>query len=331
MNILMRFSFVCLLFLVSPAPAEPLSDSLPIEGHYSQAGRPVSRGKVEDFLLTQNSSVEYVDHSLAYKWGGRGVGALLWSVTIGVAVYEFKQIHDAVQNQSILLDTTGKREPFSNRLDKFIIPLTIGSGIASFVQARLYNRSDYLLHKGALAYNASVARKFSKDSVLDLHIEKAGSGKYKQGGLLFAEPVLYGILREQPASAGNATWSWVLRETAHQLGSWGGTYLCLALISYLQERMGGPDFFIDKKAQQLNLTIGISLTAGGIISTIISSAVRNRGIKNYNESLPKPVPYPATPQQGTPSVMPATPSDSSGTGIPAVHKTNPGDTTGTVK
>lgn len=282
-----------ILFLFSIAISAPLSDSLPIEGHYYQGNNYASNFKLERLLLKQDTSMELVDRSLGYRWSGHSVGALLWCVNIGVAAYEIKQIYDAIQNQSIFDTTMMGREPFSNNLDRYTIPLTIGTEIASFVQMRLYDRADYLLHKGALAYNASLAKKRSQE--LDLTIEKAGFGEYRQGGLTFGEPVLYGVLREQPASAGHSVWSWILKETGNQVGSWAGMYLGLALISYLQEYMGDTSFVIDKKARDINLTIGISLTATSIASAIVSMVVRNKGVQRYNEALPKRPPAPAAP------------------------------------
>ncbi len=121
------------------------------------------------------------------------MGALLWCVDIGIAAYEIKGIYDAIKNESIL-DTNGIRQPYSNSLYKFTIPLTIGTEVASFIQERLYVRSDYLLHKAALAFNESVARKASPGSLFDLRIDKSGFGSYRQGGLTFGDPVLDGIL-----------------------------------------------------------------------------------------------------------------------------------------
>jgi len=259
--------------------------------------------------------MDYADRSLGYKWSGHAVGALLWCVNAGVAAYEIKQIYDAIQNQSLFDTATGHRQPFSNNLYKYTIPLIIGSEVASFVQTRLYNRSDYLLHKAALAFNASVAKKYSQD--LDLHIEKFDFGGYKQAGLNISEPVLYGVLLEQPASRARSVWSWVFKELGIQVGSWAGMYLGLALISYLQETMGDTSFAIDKKAQRFNLTMGLSLTAFSIASAIASSVIVNKGIEKYNEALPKrnPPAAPAAPEpqniiEGKPTAVP----DSSGSG-----------------
>jgi hypothetical protein len=315
MNPFKYSSVIYLLLFIATAAASPLSDSLPIEGNYSQGSHYISRFKLERFLLTRDSSMDYADHSLGYKWSGHAIGALLWCVNAGVAAYEIKQLYDAIQDQSLFDTATGHRQPFSNNLYKYTIPLTIGSEVASFVQARLYDRSDYLLHKAALAFNASVAKKFSQD--IDLHIDKLDFGGYKQAGLNMTEPVLYGVLLEQPASSARSVWSWVLKELGIQVGSWAGTYLGLALISYLQETMGDTTFAIDKKAQRFNLTMGLSLTAFSIASAIASSVIINKGIDKYNEALPKRTPAPAAPEpqniiEGKPA--PVRP-DSSGTGI----------------
>lgn len=328
MNLFRQATLVFILFFTLVASPAPLSDSLPIEGNYSQTGHSVSNFKLERFLLKQDSSLDYTDRSLGYRWSGHAVGALLWCVNIGVTAYEIKQIYDAIQNQSISVDTTGLKMPFSNNLYKFIIPIIIGTEVASFVQARLYDRADFLLYKGALAYNATLAKKRSQD--LDLHIEKLDFGGYKQAGLYLTEPVLEGVLLEQPASSSRSVLSWVFKELGIQVGSWAGDFLGLALISYLQETMGDTMFAIDKKAQRFNLTMGLSLAAFSIASAITSSVIRNKGIEKYNEALPKRnIPAaPAAPEpqniiEGKPAAVP----DSITTGISEVPKKTLTDTT----
>jgi hypothetical protein len=277
--------------------ASPLSDSLPIEGHYSQGGHSVGRGKLEKFLLSHDTSALLTDHSIKYKWSGHAIGAALWCVDIGVSAYQLKLVLDALKNQNRLLDSTGKQFALSNDLYKFTVPLFIGGEVASFVQERLYNRSDYLLHKSALAFNASLAKKFSPDSALDLCIEKAKSGGYTQGGLFMTEPALYGVLREQPGSRAISNWSATLKEIGRRAGEWGGMYIGLALLSYLQEAAGDSSMVIDKKARDLNLTIGVSLASFGIVDAIVSIVTKNIAIKKYNEGIPKRVvrTAPATP------------------------------------
>jgi hypothetical protein len=323
MNLLKYVSYICMLLLTACICAKPLSDSLPIQGHYSQDGRSVSRFKLERFLLKQDSSADFTDRSLGYKWSGHSVGALLWSVNIGVCAYQLKQVLDAVERQNRILDSTGKQETFVNGLYKFTIPLIIGTEITSFIQTRLYNRSDYLLHKGALAYNASVLKKSSKNSEIDLHIEKGKYGEYKQGGLLFFEPVLYSVLREQPASKAYSVWSAVHKEVGVQVGTWGIMYLGLAILSYLQESMVDTSFIIDKKARDFNLTLGVSLTAFSIVNAIISAVTRNVAIKKYNAALPKP----NAAIQGISPKKDATAPDSAETGITEKRDTILIDTT----
>jgi hypothetical protein len=326
MNLFKQTPLHFILVLALAASSAPLSDSLPIEGNYSQAGHSVSNFKLERFLLLHDTSMDYTDRSLGYRWSGHSVGALLWCVNIGVTAYEIKQIYDAIQDQGISMDTTGLKMPFSNNLYKFIIPITIGTEVASFVQVRLYDRADFLLYKGALAYNASLAKKRSQD--LDLHIEKLDFGGYKQAGLYLTEPVLDGVLLEQPASSSRSVLSWVFKELGIQVGSWAGNYLGLALVSYLQETMGDTMFAIDKKAQRFNFTMGLSLTAFSIASAIASSVIRNKGIEKYNEALPKRNPLPAPVQQqdiieGKPTTAP----DSAKTGITGIPKKALTDTT----
>jgi hypothetical protein len=281
------FAQVLALFILLPATlawTRSLSDSLPIEGHFSQSGNSASRFKVERFLLKQDSSVELADRSLGYKWSGHVIGASLWCVNLGVNAFEFEQFLDALKKQNSILDSSGKQAAFSNNLYKFTIPLTIGSDAASFVQSLLYDRSDYLLHKAALAYNTKVA----KNGMIDLHIVKEKNGWYEQGGLFMSEPVLYGVLREQPASRARANWSASLKEIGIQAGEWGGMYIALALLSYLEEASGDSTIIVDKKARNSNLTIGVSLVSFAIVNAIVSAVTRNAAIKKYNAALPKP-------------------------------------------
>jgi hypothetical protein len=221
----------------------------------------------------------------------------MWTVNAGVAVYEVNQVYNAIQDQVRSIDTTGRKEPFSNRLYSFSIPLTIGTEAVTFVQARLYTRSDYLFHRAARAFNSSLARKSSKK--LDLSIVKTGLGEYTQAGLVFGRPVLYSVLMEQPASAGLSAWSWGLKETGVHLGTWGGTFLALAAVSILQQTLGDTSFAIDIKERQTNLTLGISLTAGSIASAIVSAAIRKRGMIKYNEAVARQS-VPAVPKENRP-------------------------------
>jgi hypothetical protein len=298
MNPLGYFPVLCILSFALFLEAKPLSDSLPILDHFSQAGNSVSRFKVERFLLKQDSSVEFVDYSLGYKWSGHAVGAMLWCVNFGISAYELKQVLDAVSRQNVLLDSTGKQVALSNSLYKFTIPLTIGSEVASFVQSLLYNRSDFLLHKGARAYNAALARKTKGSPGLDLHIETMRNGWYKQAGLLMEEPVLLGVLREQPSSRPFAYWSRASKEIGIQTGSWAGMYIGLAVLSYLWEASGDTSFIIDKRARDSNLRIGVSLAVFAIANAIVSSVTKNAGIKKYNAALPRPPAMPAVRARG---------------------------------
>jgi hypothetical protein len=320
MNILKYVLAFSVLFLVSFAEAKPLSDSLPIEGHYSQGDHSVSRFKLERFLLAHDSSVELADRSLGYKWSGHAIGAMLWCVNLGVSAYQLEQFLNALKNQNALLDSTHKQVAFSNSLYKFTIPLTIGSDAATFVQSILYNRSDYLLHKAALAYNSSIVK---NGPPIDLRIEDRKNGWYKQDGLLMTEPVLYGVLREQPASRARANWSVAFKQIGIQAGEWGGMYLALALLSYIVEASGDTTIIIDKKGRDNNLRIGVSLAVFGIVDAIVSAVTRNKAIKKYNAALP------VRNASVAPVKNAAASPDSTGTGIIERPKNMPADTTST--
>ncbi len=322
MSIFRQAAVLSVMLFIPFAAAKPLLDSLPIEGHYSQNGSSVSRFKLERFLLSHDTSVELADRSIGYKWSGHVVGATLWCVNLGVSAYQLKLFLDDLRKQNSIFDSTGKQEAFSNRLYKFTIPLTIGTDAASFVQSLLYSRSDYLLHKAALAFNASTAK---NGHVIDLHIEKDKNGMYKQDGLLMPEPVLYGVLREQPVSRAGANWSVALKEIGIQAGEWGGMYIALSLLSYLQGSTGDTSIIVDKKARDSNLKIGVSLAAFGIVNAIISAVTKNRAIKRYNAAIP------AKKASVAPAKNAVSSLDSTGTGIIERSKNTSVDSIGTKK
>ena len=261
------------LLLASTLSAASLSDSLFIEGYYSQEGKSFSRRKVENFLLTQDTSRALADAAKGLRLSAWAIGATLWCVNTGIAAYQIKRFVDAVERQ----------EPVSSNLDNLTIPLFIGGEITSFVQNRLRYRSDYLIHKAVIAYNAGLYNRRSKGEWLDLTIKKAGSGRYTQDRVFMPEHVLYAVLRENDGSRAFSNWSVVCKETANQTLGIGVLFLALAAVGYVSE---GP---VDTKARDTQLGLGIGITSFGIINAIVSAVTRSAAIKEYNWSISPPV------------------------------------------
>jgi hypothetical protein len=261
------------LLLASSLSAATLSDSLFIEGYYSQEGTSFSRRKVENFLLTQDTSMALADAAKGLRLSAWAIGTTMWCINTGIAAYQIKQFLDAVERE----------EPISANLDNLTIPLAIGGEITSFVQNRLRYRSDYLIHKAVLAYNTDRCEKLGLDSCLDLRIKKGQEGRYMQDRLFMPEHVLYAVLRENDGSRAFANWSVVCRETANQALGIGMLFLALAAVGYLDE---GP---VDRRARDTQLGLGIGITSFGIINAIVSAITRGAAIKEYNWSISPPV------------------------------------------
>jgi hypothetical protein len=255
------------LLFASTISAASLSDSLFIEGYYSQNGRSFSRRQVENFLLTQDTSMAFADAAKGMRLSAWAIGTTMWCINTGIAAYQVKQFVDAVERE----------EPISSNLDNLTIPLAIGGTITSFVQTRLRNRSDYLIHKGVIAYNGVLCEKLKRDSCLDLSIKKTRSGKYMQDRVFMPEHVLYGVLREQDASRTFADWSLVCKETANQTLGIGILFLALAGIGYLDQ-----EGQVDTRARNMQLSLGIGITSFGIVNAIVSAVTRGAAIKEYN-------------------------------------------------
>jgi hypothetical protein len=108
--------FFLSLFLVSSTVAASLSDTLFIEGYYSQLGKNYSRRTIENFLLSQDTSMALADAAKGLRLSAWAIGATMWCINTGIAIYQIKQFMDAVERQ----------EPISSNLDNLTIPLAIG-------------------------------------------------------------------------------------------------------------------------------------------------------------------------------------------------------------
>jgi hypothetical protein len=254
------------LLLYAAVSAASLSDSLFIEGYYSQQGKSFSRRQVENFLLKQDTSASLADAAKGLRLSAWAIGATMWCITTGITAYQVKRFIDAVDRQ----------EPISSNLDNLTIPLVIGGEISSFTQNRLRYRSDYLIHKAAVAYNNNIRGKSVLDSTSDHRIKKVRSGWYAQDRVHMPDQVLHAVLREQEGSRSLSNWSVVCKVTADQTLGVGFLFLALAAIGYLEE---GP---VDIKARDTRLGLGIGFTSFGIVNAIISSVSRKAAIEEYN-------------------------------------------------
>ena len=255
--------FLC---AIGTTGAALLSDTLPLVDYFAQQGKEFPRRKVERFLQDHETSADLAGRSRAYRLSAAGIGATMWSVNFGISLYRFTYLIRAIEH----------REPVTIPLENLTTPLLIGGEIASFVQGRLSNRSDYLLHKSALVYNENRLVHPYPDSVLSLRIERAKFGLYRQGGLLMPDHVTYAVLREKDASRFSSNWSLALREVAQPVQAFGALFVAYAIMGFFT-----PDV-VDVKTRQLQLTTGISLTGFGIIASVISRMVQKSAVDDYN-------------------------------------------------
>ena len=260
-----------LLFAVAvTAGAASLSDSLPLEGNYRQQGKPFSRRKVERFLRNQDSSVSgLAGRSRGFRLTAGGIGLTIWSVNLGISVYQFSALYKAIDRQ----------EPIALPLQQLTTPLLIGGEIATFIQDRFNSRSDYLLHCSALEYNRQLHLRRYPDSAFSLTIDKAKFGWYRQDRLLLPVHVVHTVLREKDSSRPLSNWSLAFREVASPMQALGAWFLCYAIIGYL-----APEG-VDEQTRSTQLTAGITLTGFGIINAVISRILLKNAISRYNEAV----------------------------------------------
>jgi hypothetical protein len=251
--------------------AAPLSDSLLIEGHYSQKGKSISRRKLEKFLQKQDVSMSLVKRSKAWRISAWTIGASMWCVNIGITAYQVRQFMDAVE----------KQQPINTNLASVTVPLIVGGEIAAFVQGRLRTRSEYLLHKAVTAYNNDVCQRHAIGLVMDHRITKVKSSWYRQDRVLMPTRVLYPVLKEKDASRSYANCSFIFRELGNQSVAAGAMFLALAAIGYIQKDS------VDTGERDFQLYFGIGLASFGIINKIISAVTRNAAVRRYNESIPE--------------------------------------------
>jgi hypothetical protein len=189
----------------------------------------------------------------------------------------------------------------SQNIDKFLIPLLIGSEITLFIQSRLRHHADYLLYKSLRTYDSSVAARYNVNVIFDHRISKVRRGWYLQDRLLMPTSVMYCVLKEKEVSHASANWSIFCNEFTLHAGLIGSLLITNVVIMFIEE-YSEKNVNISKRNTQLGIGIGLEFLAG--ISSIISGGIRDKAIEKYNETLPKAAkpfqffdPIPATPVQ----------------------------------
>lgn len=257
-------------------------DSLPLEGHYSQGGTELDRREMETVLLETPNAHVLVDRAKGLRIASNVLGISTWCISVGITAYQIVGLVDAIE----------RRKPYSNELDDLVLPLTIGGGLASFLQSRLRARAEYLFRKGVVEYNRQLCRRTQSERMLDHRLKEVGNGWYTQDGILMSPSTLYYVLGEQRTSRGHSLRSVFYREAGSNAISMGISLLMLAVVSGIDDQ------------PWRGYVISGSCTAGfGIINLISAAVARKRAIRAYNEAEDDAVPCYRRQQQ--PSEEPA--------------------------
>lgn len=267
MKYLIAITVLSVSLLAETASAFSISDTLLIEGYYSQQGKQIRRGKLENFLLKQNPSAQLADQAKGLRFSAWAIGTPLWCINTGIAAYQIKQIVDAIEKQKMVTGT----------INNFSMPLIIGSDITLFIQNILRSRSDYALHRAVVAYNKKIAEKYFPDLIMDHRIKKTNSGWW-QDCVLLPDGVLMWVLREKESSRAFANWSVATDIAANQAFSIGGMFLAMFLMDYIVENR-------ISSSTRVSLNVGIGLMSFGIINAIIADGLKKSAIRNYNDSI----------------------------------------------
>jgi hypothetical protein len=261
--------FILCLTAVTYCAGGLLSDSLFIDGYYSQQGKTFERSELEFFLMEKDACAQKARKSRSFRYSANGIGAAIMCASLAITYFQARALIDAVKNQ----------EPVGPHVDNMAIPLTIGGDLASFVQGQISTHSDYLLYKAVTAYNDQVQQSFYPETVIDKRITRVKSKWYRQGRLLMPINVLYPVLKEKPSSRSFASSSKVFKVLRDQAFTAGFMFFALSAFSYIED----DPSTIDQRKRQLGT--GIALTSVGIINWIISGVTLKRAILEYNKGL----------------------------------------------
>jgi hypothetical protein len=263
---------------LSSAQTEVANNRL-IEGYYTQEGQSLSRGQLEKFLLNQqNESAQLADKSKAYRFSAFAIGAPMWLATTGVTVWQIMEFVDAVKKNAM----------YSTNIMKTTVPLVIGVEITSFIQTRLRNRSNYLLHKAVKIYDSMLCAQHTVEVILDHQIKEVRPGWFLQDRILMPTPVLYPVLKEKSVSYASASWSIFCREFSFDVGLVGGILISNAIAGFVDGLNEKNTNKVNTSLRNRQAGIGFGLELLAAISSIISAGIRDKAIQQYNESLPKP-------------------------------------------
>lgn len=244
------------------ADSNELTDSLPIEGHYSISGKKVKRSRLEKMLLKQPYAELPARGARHYRYAANGIGATMWCVSIGVAALQIKNVVDAIENN----------EPITGPLGQSSMPLLIGGEISSLVGSLMRCHSDYLLYKAAREHN----RHCSSDSMMK-PIEKMKSGGYRQGTLMLPEYVLVRVLKEYDEPKGLVYGATVLKNTASLFSTAGACFLYYGIMGLIEPQG------VNVPRRNMQLGVGIGLTGCGIFNSFIASWLTKKAVVAYNE------------------------------------------------
>jgi hypothetical protein len=260
--------WTCLVLLAStPSLAAEVSDTLPIAGRYSQNGKAIKPRDMEAMLESIDSCAPMVHRARGCRIAGKAIGATITLGSLAISAVQMRAMIDAIQ----------RAEPLTNTLAQWTLPLTIGTEVGAFVQARLVNRSDYLTHKALLAYNRRLCARGVLDSLPSLRIEKirGRTGMYTQSGLVLSTSTLSYVLTTQPASSDLAVGSVAMGEIGSRAIGFGAMYLALAIVAA-----------VEHQPHQTNTVIGGSVTGLGVVLSIAGLISRVVAVKRYNAEVP---------------------------------------------
>jgi hypothetical protein len=213
-----RYLFVLIVILTTFSAEATLSDSLIFENDYTQLGVPVSRTKLEYFLMKQNTSSFLADRSKGCRMASFAVAMPMWTITTGLTAWQAYEFVDAFKNQ---------RLPPVQLFNTIAIPLMLGGEVTGYLQSRLSHRADYLLYKAVIAHNNGVAEQHQIYPPLNHHIEESRPGYYTQDRVLMSQNVLYRVLKENGTSYTPAN-SWMTcRNISTQSFSFGSLFMVM--------------------------------------------------------------------------------------------------------
>jgi hypothetical protein len=273
--------------LLQAAPVR-VADNLLIEGYYTQEGQSISRGQLEKFLLNQPNEISnFADKSKAYRLSSFAVGGPMWLISTGVTLWQalkFVKLMDTINMNS----SSNTSPVIYQNCWKISVPIIIGGELSAFIQGRLRNHSNYLLHKAVKSYDSILCTKQQVNIIIDHQIKEMKPGWFLQDRVLMPTTVLYSVLKEKKESYGAANSSLLCKELAINAGLIGSIFLTNSIIAFFEGGIGDKNVNIKQRNTQLGLGIGLELIA--TISSVISAGIRDKAIQKYNETMPKMAP-----------------------------------------